>query len=71
MARIPLRIEHCKNFSMNDTMGHIAESRGRGTGKVENPFRSDKFHFLLPPVQILTVIPARVPAVAGYAGHRL
>ena len=36
-----------------------------------NPLGSDRFYLLLPPVQILAGIPARVSAVAGYAGHRL
>ena len=62
--------EMLKNEITCVTTVHITESRRRGTGKVENPFRSDKFHFLLPPVQILTGIPARISAVAGYAGHR-
>ena len=33
--------------------------------------RIDRFDLLLPSVQILTGRPARVSAVAGYAGHRL
>ena len=40
-------------------------------GKTENPLGSDRLHLFLPPVQILTGIPARISAVAGYAGHRL